>query len=72
MNLYITTIIAIDPLDGQLAEFAGPYVPGHSFEDAQRYCNANGMGYCKVEGQLCEVINMENNSPDINILTSLN
>lgn len=33
-------------------QFQGPHVPGTSLEDAQRYCNEHGMGYCRVTGEL--------------------
>lgn len=51
-SLYFTVIRAISPNDGQLKSYAGPHVPGISVEDAQAYCEHNGLGYCKVLGQL--------------------
>lgn len=33
-------------------KWQGPHVPGTSLEDAQRYCNEHGMGYCRVIGEL--------------------
>lgn len=35
-------------------KWQGPHVPGTSIEDAQRYCDTNGMGYCRVVGELIE------------------
>jgi hypothetical protein len=52
MNWYTTEIIAIDPMDGELKAFRGPYVPGLTFKDAQRNCDLNGMGYCRVDGKI--------------------
>ena len=36
----------------QSVKWQGPHVPGTSLEDAQRYCNEHGMGYCRVTGEL--------------------
>jgi len=56
VNLYTTEIRAIDPLDGEMKTWGGPNVPGISWEDARWYCDNNGLGYCKVNGQLvCEI-----------------
>lgn len=52
MNLYTTEISAINPKTGDLVTWGGPNVPGVSFDDAQAYCEAAGLGYCKVVGQL--------------------
>lgn len=52
MKLYTTEIKAIDPTSGELCSYAGPHVPGLSFADADHYCQTNGLGYCKVVGQL--------------------
>lgn len=56
MNLYVTTIRAISPIDGELRSYGGPNVPGISFADAQAYCENNGLGYCKVDGLLISEI----------------
>ena len=55
MNHYTTKIKAINPLTGILTEYCGPFIPGISFEDAENYCQLNGLGYCKVVGKLIEV-----------------
>lgn len=56
MKLYTTRIRAINPLNGEMAVFSGPYVPGISLEDARNYCQENGLGYCEVDGELiCEI-----------------
>lgn len=52
MNLYVTEIKAICPKTGELKTYCGQNVPGISFEDAQNYCENNGLGYCKVIGLL--------------------
>lgn len=56
MKLYTTIVRAISPVDGEFKTYAGPYVPGISFADAQEYCERNGLGYCKVDGQLISEI----------------
>lgn len=50
MNQYTTTIRAIDPHTGDIVTWNGPAIPGRTFEDAEMYCQANGLGYCKVDG----------------------
>ena len=46
MKLYTTEIVTKDG-----CVWSGPKVPGISFEDAQNYCEANGLGYCTVTGE---------------------
>jgi len=52
MNQYVTSITAVDPKDGQLKEWGGPNVPGITQADAERYCQQNGLGYCRIDGIL--------------------
>ena len=52
MKLFATEIRAIDPVDGNMKTFAGPNVPAISWSFAERYCQDNGLGYCRVIGQL--------------------
>lgn len=52
MKQYATEITAIDPVDDEIKVFAGPNVPGITFADAEAYCQSNGLGYCKVIGEL--------------------
>lgn len=56
MKTYSTSIRAIDPLTGEMKTWAGPNVPGIAFFDAERYCQQNGLGYCKVDGELVSEI----------------
>ena len=56
MNLYTTEIKAICPITGELLTYSGQYVPGISFKDAENYCQQNGLGYCKVTGELIEEV----------------
>lgn len=58
MNLYITEIKA----NGKI--WCGPNVPGISYSDAEAYCQANGLGYCEVIGQLVAEIPTVNGNPD--------
>jgi hypothetical protein len=70
MNLWVTEIEAIDPMDGHMKLWAGPHVPGDTFADAVEYCIENGLGYCKVVDQLCmEIEADENGNPDFNSIT---
>lgn len=56
MKLFTTTIQAIDPSDGELKLWFGPNVPAISFNDARNYCDNNGLGYCKIHGELVATI----------------
>lgn len=59
MNLYTTTIRAIDPTDGGLKTWSGPKVPGISFSDAEQFCQNNSLGYCKVDGVFIGEVSQE-------------
>ncbi len=50
IQMYCTEISAYYHVTGKLLLWTGPLVPGTSFEDAQQYCEDNGLGYCKVNG----------------------
>ena len=52
MKLWVTTIRAIDPISNRIENYSGPNVPGITSQDAEYYCQTNGLGYCKVEGEL--------------------
>lgn len=56
MNIYTTEIIAVNPLTNEFCKFAGPNVPGLTWQDADRYCQENELGYCKVNGLLISEI----------------
>jgi hypothetical protein len=56
MNIYITTIRGICPKTGELKSYVGPNVRGITAQDAQRFCEENGLGYCKVVGLLVSEI----------------
>lgn len=56
MYLWITSIEAINPKTGELTIWAGPNVPGICLKDAERFCNKNGFGYCKVIDKLIATI----------------
>lgn len=52
MKKWCTEIRAIYPPTGELSTFQGPYIEAPSAELAQEYCEKNGLGYCKVNGEL--------------------
>ncbi len=56
MKKFTTEIRAIDPLDGELKLWQGPNVESLNWEAAELYCQNNGLGYCKVVGELDEEI----------------
>lgn len=55
MKLFITTIQAIDPLDGELKEWSGPKVEASTWEEAEQKCIDN-LGYCRVVGEFVREI----------------
>lgn len=56
MNIYTTEIIAVNPVTNELCKFSGPNVQGLTWQDADRYCQENELGYCKVNGLLISEI----------------
>lgn len=52
MKHWVTEIKAQDPFTGELKIYGGPNVPGFTYKDAEAYCQMNGLGYCKVIGEL--------------------
>ncbi|MDO6389051.1 hypothetical protein Q4E40_02845 [Pontibacter sp. BT731] len=57
MKQWVTEIMALDPTAPErgLVKYGGPEVPGNTQEEAEVYCQENGLGYCKVIGELiCE------------------
>lgn len=53
-NIYTTRI---DHENGKT--FFGPNVRGDSPEDAEKFCNENGFGYCEIDGELIAEIDEE-------------
>lgn len=64
MNLYATTIHAVNPKTGKLTKFVGPNIPAISYADAQDYCYNNGLGYCHADSILVEEIPVKDGRPD--------
>lgn len=64
--MWVTEIKAIDPNDGVLKSWCGPNVPGINHEDAVRFCQNDGLGYCRVIGELTAEIPCKEgtNEPD--------
>ena len=54
MKPYATEIKAICPKTGELLKWCGCIVYAHSWEEAEQWLQNNGMGYCKVIGELVE------------------
>jgi len=56
MKTFTTIIIAINPITGILTSWGGPNIQAINWKDAEKYCQVNGLGYCKVDGELiCEI-----------------
>jgi hypothetical protein len=52
MKHWGTYIEAIHPITGELVLWCGPTIAAPSKRLAQQYCEDNGLGYCKVDGEL--------------------
>lgn len=58
MYLFTTSIIAKDPIDGIMKKWGGPNIPADTIEEAEWFVQKYGLGYCKVDGQLIEEIEL--------------
>lgn len=47
MKLWVTVVHAIK--NREVGEYHGPVVPGETLEDAERYLERNGLGYCEID-----------------------
>lgn len=56
---FTTEITAIDPADGVLKKWQGPHVVASSWKEARKNLDQNGLGYCRVAGQLVGEIDIE-------------
>lgn len=65
MYLFVTEIEAVDPESGKVKSYSGPNIPANSFSEAVKYCQENGLGYCKVIGKFISEItdNVTGNNP---------
>ena len=52
MKTFTTKIKAINPKTGELFNWFGPDVQAETKEEAQKYCDENGLGYCEVHEEL--------------------
>ena len=55
MKKFTTKIRAIDPEDGKLKTWSGPYIDAETEEEAIRYCKEH-LGYCEVDGRLISTV----------------
>lgn len=59
MKRWVTEIKAIHPIKGELTNYMGPYIEADSLELAEKHCEENGLGYCKVIGELASQLDFE-------------
>lgn len=54
MKTWVTEIIAINPNDSErgLVNWCGPEIKALTHRQAEEYCQNNGLGYCRVIGEL--------------------
>ena len=67
-KLWTTEVEATCPNSGKAKRYCGPTVKAISPRLAQEFCNQNGLGYCKVVGELVAEIatHKDGVSPDFN------
>ena len=53
MKLWATEILAINT-EGRIVLYCGPGVEAETKEDAELYCERNGLGFCRVIGEQIE------------------
>ncbi|WP_212005765.1 hypothetical protein [Chitinophaga sp. HK235] len=67
MRTWETIIRATDPVTGELKTFGGPNIQAPSQQLAHEYCQANGMGYCRIGNEIvAEILARPDGSPDWN------
>lgn len=49
---FVTEINAIHPDTGELCRWMGPYIEAPGPDEARQFCDQNGLGYCRVMGEL--------------------
>lgn len=49
--IWLTEIKAINPDTGELCKWSGPRIEADTMNEANDYCNRNGLGYCHVVGK---------------------
>lgn len=64
MKTWSTLIIAKSPIDGSILEYFGPNIQANTYEEAQEYCEHNGLGYLWIKGQLISEIPETDLKPD--------
>jgi hypothetical protein len=52
MKQFLTEIDAINPATGEMCKWCGPNIPALTWSMAEKHCQENGLGYCKVIGEL--------------------
>lgn len=57
--IWLTEIQSIDPQTGELIKWSGPRIEAKSKREAQRFCECNELGYCKVIGKLHEELQLK-------------
>lgn len=61
MKIFTTKIYAINPLDGEMAEFRGPNINALSWDMAFEWCQKHGLGYLHIDGELISSIPCDDN-----------
>lgn len=61
---FTTELNAVDPRDGGVKKWMGPYIEAQSFEEAEQFIKKHGMGYLIIIGKLEEEINVDKEEED--------
>lgn len=62
MKKYVTKIKAINPLNGDLVIWHGPIIKADNWNEAEKYLQLNGLGYCSIYGEFVAEVEFDLNS----------
>jgi hypothetical protein len=65
MKKFLTSVVAIHNVNGQLGKWPGPIIEANSFEEADEWCKKNTQ-YLFVEQEVLDIKVAENNSSALN------
>jgi hypothetical protein len=65
MKKYLTSVIAIHNINGQLGKWPGPIIEANSLEEADEWCNKNTQ-YLFVEQEVLDIKLSEKDSSALN------
>jgi hypothetical protein len=65
MKKFLTSVVAIHNINGQLGKWPGPIIEANSFEEADEWCKKNTQ-YLFVEQEVMDIKANEDNKSTLN------